>query len=181
MNDELVVLVDDRGNEIGTALKAEVHTSETPLHRAFSCYVFDGAGRVLVTRRALTKRAWPGVWTNAFCGHPAPGESDLAAIDRRARHELGLEIRDVRVVDPGFRYRATDSGGTVENELCPVYRATAVSDLDPDPTEVEEWQWMDPVDLGSVVRLAPHLVSPWLVGQAASSPHLLRECERTQT
>jgi len=178
---EFVVLVDDDGNEIGTAPKAEVHSAETPLHRAFSCHVFDGAGRVLVTRRALTKRAWPGVWTNAFCGHPAPGEGDLDAIDRRARQELGLEVRDVRVVDPGFRYRATDSAGIVENELCPVYRATAASDIEPDPREVDEWRWMDPADLASIVRLAPHLVSPWLVGQAAASPHLLSERERTHT
>ena len=181
MSDELVVLVDEAGNEIGTALKSTVHSAETPLHRAFSCHVFDDAGRVLVTRRALSKRAWPGVWTNAFCGHPGPGETDAEAIERRAREELGIRVRDVRVVDADFRYRATDSAGIVENELCPVYRATAASDIAADPLEVDEWRWMDPADLGTIVRLAPHLVSPWLVGQAGASPDLLRERERTHT
>ena len=97
---EQVVLVDDAGSPIGTADKAAVHTADTPLHLAFSCHVYSPAGEVLVTRRALGKQTWPGVWTNSFCGHPAPGESPEAAIARRARHELGITLSDLKVVLP---------------------------------------------------------------------------------
>ncbi|WP_105566237.1 isopentenyl-diphosphate Delta-isomerase [Microbacterium halophytorum] len=176
--EELVVLLDEAGREIGTAEKASVHTGTTPLHRAFSCHVFDDVGRVLVTRRSLSKRAWPGVWTNAFCGHPAPGEADAEAIARRAQAELGFEVRDVEVVDPDFRYRATDASGIVENEVCPVYRAVAASAIAPNPAEVSEFAWMDPADLAAAVRAAPRLVSPWLVAQAAASPQIFSARER---
>ncbi|GAA1680719.1 isopentenyl-diphosphate Delta-isomerase [Glycomyces endophyticus] len=161
-----VILLDEAGNEVGTAAKAEVHTAETPLHLAFSCHVAGPDGRLLVTRRSLAKRAWPGVWTNAFCGHPRPGESFEDAVTRHADRELGMRVSDVAPAVPDFRYRAVDAGGIVENEVCPVYTATADGEVRMNPEEVMDFAWTAPRDLAAALAAAPWAFSPWLVLQA---------------
>jgi isopentenyl-diphosphate delta-isomerase len=163
--DRRVVLLDDAGNAIGDAPRDAVHTAETPLHLAFSCYLLNSEGRVLLTRRALTKRTWPGVWTNSFCGHPAPGESMEHAVRRHARDELGVPLDSLTLQLPDFRYRAVDAGGIVENELCPVFIATVGAPIQANPEEVAEWAWVDPRDLVSATRSLPHVFSPWAVRQ----------------
>lgn len=160
-----VVLVDDDRRITGVAPRATVHTAETPLHLAFSCYVFDSAGRVLLTRRALAKRTWPGVWTNAFCGHPRLEEPMESAVVRHGRHELGLVVNRVACVLPDFRYTATDASGVVENEICPVYVAVAATDPKPNPDEVMDLVWVEPETLGRLVVATPWAVSPWMVEQ----------------
>jgi isopentenyl-diphosphate delta-isomerase len=163
--DEHVILVDESGARIGLADKRTVHSATTPLHLAFSCHVFDAAGRVLVTRRSLQKLTWPGVWTNSFCGHPGADEPVEDAIARRAERELGLTVREIELVVPDFRYRATDASGIVENEVCPVYRAVAASPVDPRPDEVAEYAWVSPDTLRTAVLAAPYAFSPWLALQ----------------
>jgi isopentenyl-diphosphate delta-isomerase len=162
---ELVILLDDQGDEIGTADKATVHTTDTPLHLAFSCHIFNPEGKVLITRRALGKKTWPGVWTNSACGHPGPGESMEEAIRRRAREELGLELSDITQALPDFRYRAVDASGIVENEVCPVFVAHTRTDPQPVAEEVCEWEWVNPQDLAQSVGTTPFIFSPWLVDQ----------------
>jgi len=164
---ELVILVNDAGQAIGTAPKSTVHDTDTALHLAFSCYVFNEQGAVLVTRRALSKRAWPGVWTNSFCGHPLPGEDRTDAVTRRAAHELGLPLSGINIVLSDFRYRATDSSGVVENEICPVYIAVATADPVPNPDEVCEYFWADPTALARSIVDAPWAFSPWMALQIA--------------
>jgi isopentenyl-diphosphate delta-isomerase len=165
---ESVVLLDDDGTPVGTAPKATVHTADTPLHLAFSCHVFDARGRVLVTRRALSKATWPGVWTNSFCGHPAPGEDVASAIVRRAERELGLRIGAVTPALPDFRYRAVDASGVVENEICPVFTAVAEGEPQPADDEVAEWAWVEPAQLREAVAATPFAYSPWLGWQLAA-------------
>lgn len=172
MSDDDVVLLDETGRPTGTAPKAEVHGTDTPLHLAFSCYVFDGVGRLLITRRALTKRTWAGVWSNSFCGHPRPHEPLADAVRRHALHELDLTLASVKVALPVFRYRATDASGVVENEICPVYTSLAASRIHPNPEEIMEYCWVEPADLRESVRLTPSVFSPWLVEQAALLPEL---------
>jgi isopentenyl-diphosphate Delta-isomerase len=162
---EQVVLLADDGSPIGEADKATVHGLETPLHLAFSCHVSNGDGDLLVTRRALGKRTWPGVWTNSFCGHPAPGEVLTEAVARRALEELGLTLLDLALAVPDFRYIATDAAGIVENEICPVYTARTLDAVLPDPDEVAEFRWVDPVRLAQAVDAAPWAFSPWLTLQ----------------
>jgi isopentenyl-diphosphate delta-isomerase len=139
---ELIVLVDDEGTAIGTLPKAQVHHGDTPLHRAFSAYLFDDAGRLLVTRRAEQKATFPGMWTNTVCGHPGPGEDDEAAIARRADFELALGVTGLAAALPGYRYRA-EFRGVVENEICPVYLGRLTGEPEPDRTEVAEWELLD--------------------------------------
>jgi isopentenyl-diphosphate delta-isomerase len=167
---EQVVLLDSRRRPLGAADKAGVHTADTPLHLAFSCYVLDDDGRLLMTRRALTKRAWPGVWTNSCCGHPAPGEDVADAVRRRVGQELGLSLHDVTCVLPDFAYRAVDASGVVENEVCPVFTARTCDVPDVDPAEVCEWRWSAWGDVAEIARRAPWLLSPWSVLQLAALP-----------
>ena len=162
---ELVSLLDEAGQPIGVADKREVHTTDTALHLAFSCHLFNAAGEVLVTRRALGKLTWPGVWTNSFCGHPAPGEPMDDAVRRRAAAELGVAIEGRYLVLPDFRYRAVDASGIVENEVCPVYRATTTDVLRPNPAEVAEFEWVTPEALRTSVEATPWAFSPWIVLQ----------------
>ena len=164
---ELVVLTDDEGNRIGTAAKASVHHEQTPLHLAFSCYVFDRRRRLLVSQRALAKPTWPGAWTNSFCGHPAPGEAMEEAVRRRGRQELGIDLVDLQLALPRFRYEATMPNGVRENELCPVY--TAITDDEPlaDAAEVEELEWVDWVQFRDDVVRGMREISPWCAHQVA--------------
>lgn len=170
MRDEWVVLVDDDDRELGRARKDEVHHAATPLHRAFSLFLFDDAGRTLLQRRALGKATWPGIWSNACCGHPAPGEPTADAAARRCREELGVVPRALTLALPGFRYRA-ELDGIVENELCPVFVARWDGTLlAPAAEEVAALRW---VDWDAFLAELPGAYSPWAVLEArqlAASP-----------
>jgi isopentenyl-diphosphate delta-isomerase len=164
---ELVVLLDEQGRSIGTEAKATVHHADTPLHLAFSSYVVDDRGRVLLTQRALSKPTWPGVWTNSCCGHPLPGEPIEQAVVRRLSDELGISDGTAELVLPGFRYRAEMPNGIVENELCPVYRVRWSGEPEPAPAEVAAYRWVE----WSEIRGVPGL-SPWAELQLDELDHL---------
>lgn len=164
------MLLDEVGNEIGTAPKATVHHQDTPLHLAFSCYLFDGEGRLLTTQRALDKPTWPGTWTNSVCGHPGPGETLPDAVRRRVLAEVGLQAEGVRLLLPAFRYRAVMGNGVVENEMCPVFVATATGAPDPDPAEVNDLVWVDWVGFRRGVLDGSREISPWCREQVEELP-----------
>ncbi|MFN2555355.1 MAG: isopentenyl-diphosphate Delta-isomerase [Nitriliruptorales bacterium] len=142
VDQELIVLVDETGQAIGTGEKWSSHNSATPLHLAFSCYVFDDHGSFLVTRRARTKKVWPGVWSNSVCGHPGPEEPLVAAIQRRLQYELGMTASEFELVLPRHIYRAPPFQGIVEYEFCPVFVARADSEPCPNPVEVSGFAWV---------------------------------------
>jgi isopentenyl-diphosphate delta-isomerase len=162
---ENVILLDESGNARGHHDKRTVHNAETPLHLAFSCYIFNAGGQLLVTRRSLRKQTWPGVWTNSVCGHPQEAEPVMAAVSRRAAHELGLVLDEVRLLLPAFRYRA-ELDGVVENEMCPVFSASVSAEPRPDPDEVDMVRWMP---WAGFLRAAAddESFSPWCREQAA--------------
>ena len=163
---EVVVLLEPDGATAGLAPKATVHQASTPLHLAFSCYLFDRRDRLLMTRRSAAKRTFPGVWTNTACGHPAPGESAERAAVRRVRQELGLSVQPPSLVLPEFRYRAA-MDGIEEHEWCPVLVGRIADDvaISPDPDEVDAVRWTPWAELVDAVRRDPQSVSPWCAAQ----------------
>ncbi len=168
--DEWVVLLDEQRRPIGSQPKSEVHHAGTPLHLAFSVHVFDHEDNTLLTRRAVTKRTWPGVWSNACCGHPAPAEDMPDAVRRRLASELGLVAESMALALPDFAYRAVDAGGVVENEVCPVFTAQVAGHRPSplvDPDEVVDWIWLPRSEATSLGRQHPWLLSPWSVLQLA--------------
>lgn len=166
---DLVVLLDDDDAPCGTANRLTVHDEHTPLHLAFSLHLVDRQGRTLLTRRALSKKTWPGVWTNTCCGHPRPEENVAEAAVRRTGEELGIDLSSVEVhlALPDFRYRAVDASGIVEYEVCPVHIAVVdqAPPLNPDPAEVAEQIWVDWANLYGAVQRTPFAFSPWMVLQ----------------
>lgn len=168
--EERVVLLDEQRRPIGSQLKSEVHHADTALHLAFSVHVLDRGDRMLLTRRAVRKRTWPGVWSNACCGHPAPGENLIDAVGRRLSNELGLIAETVSLALPDFAYRARDASGVVENEICPVFLAQVAGHRpspNADPAEVAEWMWLPRTEVVALARRYPRLLSPWSVLQLA--------------
>lgn len=141
---EQIVYVDENGKPTGkTANKLKAHYAKTKLHLAFSCYIFNKQGELLVTQRAKTKKVWPGVWTNSVCGHPAPKEELVQAIKRRAEYELGInDLREFQVILPKYRYKTPPFNGIIENEFCPVYFARTTQQPKLNKDEVEDFTWM---------------------------------------
>lgn len=170
---EHVVLVDEHDREIGLAGKATVHTPQTPLHRGFSLFLFDDAGRLLLQQRAFGKTTWPGVWSNSVCGHPQRGEIYISTAQRRLEFELGITIEQVkiRVILPDYRYRY-EHKGVVENEICPVMVARTDAKPHPNPDEVVDIRWIKWSEFLGELK-SPNEYSEWCVEEAqllAESP-----------
>jgi isopentenyl-diphosphate delta-isomerase len=157
---ELVVLVDEQNNQIGTMPKLEAHNANTPLHRGFSLFLFNPKGELLLQQRALTKKTWPGVWSNSCCGHPGPGESVEQAINRRLQHELGLSGIDYQLILSDYRYRF-ERDVIVENEICPVY--IGQTDVSPkfNPDEVAAIRYIDWSDFLEIAETGDRAYSEW--------------------
>lgn len=163
--DELVVLVDEQNNPIGTAPKDEVHSEHTPLHRAFSLFLFNSKNELLLTKRATNKKTFPGMWTNTVCGHIAPNETTVNAAKRRLKDELGITGVEVKEVSP-YRYRFVDKNDVVENEICPILVAHSDAHPIPNPSEVEEWKWMPWKKFLEEIQTNASVYSPWSVEEA---------------
>lgn len=164
--EELVVLVDDQNNVLGTSPKRTVHQATTPLHRAFSCYLFRADDRrLLLQQRSSKKKTWPLVWSNTCCGHPGPGESNLDAARRRLRAELGLAPTVLEEMAP-YRYCFVRDG-IMENEICPIL--AGMVDVEPrlNAAEVEAVRWVDWNGFLAEVARPGSGYSEWCIEQVA--------------
>jgi len=162
-DDENLILVDDQDNVIGHESKDNVHRGSGLLHRAFSIFLFNGPDRVLLHRRSVQKRLWPGFWTNSCCSHPRRGEDYGSAARRRLREELGVSTELSWLYQ--FQYAASFGSRGAERELC----AVLIGDLQcpgavrANRNEVQEWDWFACNEVDSWVQRRPGQFTPWFL------------------
>jgi len=156
---ERVVLVDATDRAVGTEEKLAAHRVGV-LHRAFSVVVRNSRGELLVQRRALGKYHSGGLWSNACCGHPRPGEGVVAAGERRLREEMGVSC--ALAPHAAFVYRAALNDALVEHEYDHILVGTTDDDPTPDPDEAMSWEWIAPDALAARVATAPERFTAWL-------------------
>ena len=159
-NEDLLILVDEADREVGTLAKTAGHLGAGTLHRAFSVFLFDAQGSVLIQQRAAGKMLWPGYWSNSCCSHPRPGEAVEAAARRRVREELRLECRLSFLYK--FRYQARFGEIGAEHELCYVYAGFPRGNPVADAAEIADYRWIAPDDLTRAIAAEPDCYSPWM-------------------
>jgi isopentenyl-diphosphate Delta-isomerase len=164
-----VELVDEHGATVGSATVEAAHLPPGRLHRAFSVFLVDDDGRVLLQQRAATKTRFPLRWGNTCCGHPAPGDTVAEAARRRLVEEVG--VGDVALAEIGvYTYYAEDPAtGRVEYEYDHVLLGRLPAGRHkplPDPDEIAELRWVTPADLRIGLQVEPRAYAPWLSGVA---------------
>lgn len=158
---EPLILVDEQDNEIGHLSKADAHDGSGVLHRAFSVFLFDADGRLLMQQRAAGKRLWPGYWSNTCCSHPRRGESLSVATARRLRDELNVEAGLEFAYK--FCYQADYGAAGAENELCHVYLGTAPRDIRPNANEIATVRFMAVDELERALATQAGDFTPWFI------------------
>jgi len=155
---ENVILVDEKDNEVGTEEKLTAH-KEAKLHRAFSIFVLNDKGELMLQRRALTKYHCGGLWTNTCCGHPRPEESLEKATHRRLGEEMGFDCQLEKIMET--TYKVTFDNDLTEYEYLHVFRG--ISDNDPtlNPDEAVEYKWMSLKDIKKDIEKNPKKYTPW--------------------
>lgn len=157
---ERLILVDPADREIGHASKADAHAGKGILHRAFSLFVFNSAGAVLLQQRAANKPLWPGYWANSCCSHPRGGEDMPDATQRRLAEELGFTCPLEFVYK--FQYHAEYGDAGSETELCWVYVGTSDAPVRVNATEIAAWRYVQPDALDLEIAASPGRFTPWL-------------------
>ncbi len=155
---EQVILVDENDIAQGAMEKMEAHEKGV-LHRAFSIFIFNKEGEMLLQQRALSKYHSAGLWTNACCSHPRPGETTDNAAVRRLQEELNFETPLNKVFD--FVYQSSFANGLTEHEFDHVYVGYHSGDINPDPAEVAAYQYMKMEQLALMVQEKPELFTAW--------------------
>jgi isopentenyl-diphosphate delta-isomerase len=155
----MVILVDDNDEEIGTEEKIRAH-QKGKLHRAFSIFVFNSKGELLLQKRAPSKYHSGGLWTNTCCSHPVPGEEMTSTIHKRLEEEMGFDCELRKAFH--FIYRAELTNGMIEHEYDHVFSGIYDGEVRPNPSEVSDFKWVDLNALEKDLRNNPEMHTPWL-------------------
>jgi isopentenyl-diphosphate Delta-isomerase len=155
---EMVILVDENDNSIGTMEKMEAHR-KGELHRAFSVLVFNSRGEMLLQKRARTKYHSGGLWTNACCSHPAPGEKIVDAARRRLHEEMGFDCQPE--FSYKFIYKTNLDQNMIEHEYDHVFVASFSGRPEVNPQEVEDWKYVELAWLKKDIILRPEVYTYW--------------------
>jgi len=169
---EELILVDTDDVEQGYLSKAECHNGAGRLHRAFSVFLFNDTGELLLQQRSQTKRLWPGFWSNTCCSHPRRGETLQIATQRRLLDELRVEATLQFVYK--FEYQATFGEAGSENELCHVYLGKISGSVIPNANEIDAIRYLSAAAMDDELEARPGDFTPWfkLEWQALKTDHL---------
>ena len=173
---EQLILVNSRNRPIGVAEKHAAHAAGW-LHRAFSIFLVDAEGQLVLQQRHPEKYHSGGLWANACCGHPRPGERTQAAARRRLREELGVDV----ALQPAFstRYQTRFANGLTENEIVQVYFGLAPAVLRPNPAEVVDVANVGLPRVQADLERSPERYAYWFRHYlAAHQPEIAAEIER---
>lgn len=160
--EDYIILVDKNKKILGIAPKLSSHNFNTPLHLAFSVFLFNPKGELLLQQRSSKKKTWPLVWSNSCCGHQKLDEDIYRTAESRIFFELGMVVSDLEIMLPNFRYRCM-MNGIVENEICPVF--VGITDQQPiiDRDEVQAFQWIEWGKWLAQIRKRPYFYSYWSI------------------
>ncbi len=158
MSEVLVILVDVKDKPIGVAEKMEAHQKGLR-HRAFSVFIFNSKGEMLLQQRALHKYHSGGLWTNACCSHPKPGEETLAAAQRRLKEELGFETPVQKIFD--FKYKTEFDNGLTEHEFDHVFAGEYNEMVEFNNNEVLDFCFKDMQELKNSLQIRPEKYTAW--------------------
>lgn len=158
MEENKVILVNEHDDMIGIMDKLEAH-KQGLLHRAFSIFIFNTKGDMLLQQRAISKYHSGGLWTNACCSHPKPGENTKGAAQRRLKEELGFETLIEKIFD--FTYKAEFENGLVEHEFDHVFAGGYEGKLDVDPDEVSDFCYKEVSEIKNMLQTHPQKFTAW--------------------
>ncbi len=155
-----LIRVDAQDVSQGHASKADCHDGDGIRHRAFSIFVFNAKGELLLQQRAANKRLWPNFWSNTCCSHPRWEEDMATAVQRRLQEEMGLSTDLDYLYKFEYSARYLDLGS--EHEVCHVYLGHSHNEPNPNLTEVAAWKWVQPQWLDQELAQNGAAYTPWL-------------------
>jgi isopentenyl-diphosphate delta-isomerase len=155
---EQVVLVDENDSAIGEMEKMQAHRLGV-LHRAFSVFIFNDEGEMLLQQRAKSKYHSGGLWTNACCGHPRPGEDVMQAAIRRLGEEMGFETQ--LELKNKFIYKTKFDNSLIEHELDHIFIGTYSGTVQPNPDEADSFLWIPVKNVLAKLRSNPENFTVW--------------------